>query len=319
MHSEHQVGSRTQEEAPLRLIDMPPIWPGGARCAVCFAFDLDAESLLHLYYPDDPMRRITLSSALRYGPRIAMPRILRIWRHFGIRQTVYVPGWCVETYPDILRILADEGHEVGHHGWLHERVNTLSDEGEADVLRRGIDAIEKITGRRPAGYRCPSGAFSPRTLGLLLSEGFAYDASLAGDDVPYMIESSEGSLVELPSDHALDDWPQYVNMRDFNHMLPIQSPQQAMQVFRAEFDACWEHGGLWSSVWHPFVSGRLARAAAMVELIEYMCARGGVWFATMEEIAGHVSGLIARGEWTPRSERLPFWSEPVPQVARPML
>lgn len=318
MRSEDQMSTGGVPRTTLQLIDAPPSWPGGARCAVCFAFDLDAESLLHLYYPDDSMRRITLSSALRYGPRIAMPRIAKIWRHFGLRQTVYVPGWCVETYPDVVRMLADEGHEVGHHGWLHERVNSLSGQGELDVLRRGVDAIERITGRRPSGYRCPSGAFSPRTLGFLVSEGFSYDASLAGDDVPYMIESVEGSLIELPSDHALDDWPQFVNSRDFNHMLPIQSPQRAMEVFRAEFDACWEHGGLWSSVWHPFVSGRLARASAMIELIEYMHDRGDVWFATMEEIAVHVGQLIGRGEWVPRREYLPFWSEPVPQIATPI-
>jgi peptidoglycan/xylan/chitin deacetylase (PgdA/CDA1 family) len=70
-------------------------------------------------------------------------------------------------------MLADEGHEIGHHGWLHERVNALTPEGEADVLRRGIDAIiEALTGQRPVGYRCPSGAFSPQTLDLLIDEGF---------------------------------------------------------------------------------------------------------------------------------------------------
>lgn len=310
---------RQKENAPLlKLIDNPPQWPNGARCAVCFAFDLDAESLLHLYYPEDSMRRITLSSALRYGPRIAIPRLIRIWEHYGIKQTVYVPGWCVETYPEAVEQLAAAGHEIGHHGWLHERVNALDAGDEAKVLKAGIKAIERVTGKRPAGYRCPSGAFSPATLDLLIDEGFTYDASLSGDDVPYLVRGGKGALLELPSDHALDDWPQYVNMRDFNHMLPIQSPEQAMQVFRSEFDAAWANGGLWSSVWHPFVSGRPARAQAMADLIEYMQAKGNVWFATMEEIAAHVQGLIDSGEWTPREETLPFWQQPVPQIARPV-
>jgi hypothetical protein len=86
--------------------------------------------------------------------------------------------------------------------------------------------------------------------------------------------SSEGSngrrLVELPSDHSLDDWPQYVNMREFNMGIPTKSPAQAMEVFRADFDAAWTHGGLWATIWHPFVSGRLARAEAMVGLFEHM-------------------------------------------------
>jgi peptidoglycan/xylan/chitin deacetylase (PgdA/CDA1 family) len=301
----------------LQLIDNPPPWPDGARCAVCFSFDLDAESLLHLYYPEDAARRIGLASALRYGPRIAVPRLIEIWRHFGMRQTLFVPGWCIETYPAAMEQLVAAGHEIAHHGYLHERPNQLSRDDEARVLERGIACIEKLTGRRPAGYRCPSGAFSEHTLDLLIANGFAYDASLHSDDVPYLLEGHLGRLVELPSDHALDDWPQYVHMREFNMAMPIRSPQQAMEVFRAEFDAAWTHGGLWAAIWHPFVSGRLARADAMVRLIEHMQGKAGVWFATLAEIGAHIRGLIDRGAWTPRVERLPFWREPVPQLARP--
>ncbi|MCW5720714.1 MAG: polysaccharide deacetylase [Devosia sp.] len=301
----------------LPLISNPPPWPGGARCAVCFSFDFDAESLLHLYYPNDATRRINLSSSLRYGPHVAVPRIASIWRHFGIKQTMYVPGWVVETYPDAIKMLVDDGHEIGHHGWLHERTNQISVDDERRVLEAGIAAIEKATGRPPIGYRSPSGAFSEHTLDLLIEYGFRYDTSLAGDDVPYVLEGSKGKLLELPADHPLDDWPQYVNLKEFNMGMTIQSPERAMDVFRAEFDAAWQHGGLWSSIWHPFVSGRLARAQAMVELIEYMQAKGSVWFATMEEIAAHVDGTIKRGEWSPRSERLPFWPDPVLQIAMP--
>ncbi len=301
----------------LQLIRNPPPWPNGMRCAVCFSFDLDAESLLHLYYPDDAARRIGLASSLRYGPRIAVPRLVEIWRHFGMRQTLFVPGWCIETYPAAMALLVEAGHEIAHHGYLHERPNQLTRDDELRVLERGIACIEKLTGKRPAGYRCPSGAFSEHTLDLLIAGGFAYDASLHSDDVPYVLEGSAGRLVELPSDHALDDWPQYVHMKEFNMAMPIQSPQRAMEVFQAEFDAAWAYGGLWAAIWHPFVSGRLARADAMVRLIEHMQAKGQVWFATLAEIAAHIQGLIDRGEWTPSIERLPFWREPVPQVARP--
>ena len=301
----------------LKLVDNPPPWPNGARCAVCFSFDFDAESLLHLYYPEDSTRRISLSSTLRYGARVAIPRLARIWKHFGMRQTVFVPGWCIETYPHAIEALLEDGHELGHHGYLHERPNQLSRDDERRVLEAGIRAIEKVTGEPPVGYRCPSGAFSEHTLDLLIEYGFRYDASLGGDDVPYLIEGRNGRLVELPSDHSLDDWPQYVNMKEFNMGMTIQSPERAMDVFRADFDAAWNNGGVWAAIWHPFVSGRLARAEAMVRLIEYMQAKGGVWFATLAEIGAHIDGLVARGEWTPGTERLPFWPQPEPQLARP--
>lgn len=301
----------------LKLIANPPPWPNGARCAVCFSFDFDAESLLHLYYPEDAKRRISLSSSLRYGARVAVPRIAEIWKHFGIRQTMFVPGWCVETYPAAIEALLEGGHEIAHHGWLHERPNQLSRDDEEAVLLRGIQAIRAATGRVPTGYRCPSGAFSEHTLELLVRHGFTYDASLGGDDVPYLIEASNGHVVELPSDHSLDDWPQYVNMKEFGLAMTIQSPDRAMDVFRADFDAAWEHGGLWAAIWHPFVSGRLARASAMVRLIEHMQHKGGVWFATLDEIGAHIRGLVESGAWSPPTERLPFWPEPVPQIVRP--
>ena len=171
----------------------------------------------------------------------------------------------------------------------------------------------KLTGKRPVGFRAPAFAFSQNTLELLQAEGFAYDASLMGGDVPYLIGNERGDLVELPSDFVLDDWMQYVCLGDFNYMLPIASPQRATEVFQAEFDAAWRHGGLWVSVWHPFVSGRLSRADAMAGLIDHMQEKGGVWFASLEEIAAHVRSVIATGAWTPRRDTLPYWPQPRPR------
>ncbi len=303
----------------LSLIDNPPPWPNGARCAVCFAYDFDAESLLHLYYPtDDVRRRVALAQTLRYGATVAIPRIAKIWNHFGIRQTVFTPGWCLEKYPEAVDLLVKGGHEIGHHGWLHERVNQFSREDEEKILVAGIRAIEKATGKPPVGYRCPSGAFSEHTVDLLIEHGLRYDASLAGYDVPYLVRRPDGrSLVELPHEATADDWNQFVNLPASGWAMQPKSPAVARAVFQADFDAAWEHGGLWTAVWHPFVSGRLARAQEQITLIEHMMAKGDVWFATCAEITDHVEGLVARGEWTPPEETLPFYDGAVPQIAHP--
>ena len=134
----------------LQLIDNPPPWPNGARCAVCFSFDMDVESLLHLYQRDAAPSRLATSSALRYGPFVSIPRLIDIFRHYGMKQTFFVPGWCIETYPDAIEALLKEGHEIGHHGWLHEKPNTLSADDEERVLdralsprRSGLDGLAK--------------------------------------------------------------------------------------------------------------------------------------------------------------------------------
>jgi peptidoglycan/xylan/chitin deacetylase (PgdA/CDA1 family) len=274
---------------------------------------MDAESLLHVYFSDTAHNRLAMASRLRYGPEVAVPRIVDAFERLGMRQTFFIPGWCLEQYPRAVRLIADHGHEIAHHGYMHEKINQLTREEERGVFLRALDGIVKATGRPPRGFRAPSGAFSRHTLELLLEAGLDYDASLAGHDIPYLVGNDRGTVVELPHDATMDDWTQYVCLKEFGYMLPIASPQRATEVFRAEFDSAWRHGAFWNAVWHPFVSGRLSRFDAMVELIEHMKARGGVWFARLDEIAAHVRAEMAKG-WQPRVDRLPFCDAPVPGV-----
>ena len=84
------------------MIENPIPWPDGARCAVSFTFDMDAESLVHMYLTETALNRIALSSMLRYGPEVAIPRIVDAFRRFNLKQTFFIPGWCVEQYPRAL-------------------------------------------------------------------------------------------------------------------------------------------------------------------------------------------------------------------------
>ena len=250
-----------------KLIPNAPPWPNGARCAVAFTFDMDADSILHLAHHQNATNLVASMSMLQYGPRVAMPRILALFRELGIRQTFFIPSWCIERYPDAVEAALADGHEIGQHGYLHEHPNELSLEREDYWLMRSLEVIERATGKRPVGYRAPAYKFSRHTLDLLLREGFRYDASLMGDEIPYRLTNGHGSLIGLPSHYAMDDWAHYMVGRDFDYMMPIKAPAHAMDVFRAEFDAAWRHGALWIAVWHPFLSGRLARFEAIAELI----------------------------------------------------
>lgn len=297
-----------------KLIANPPPWPNGARCAVAFTFDMDADSILHLAHREKSSNMVAAISMLQYGPQVAMPRILSLFRELGLKQTFFAPAWCIERYPGVVEAALADGHEIGHHGYLHEHPIDLTREQEEYWFRRSIDVIERFTGARPVGYRAPAYQFSKSTLDLLLQEGFQYDASLMGDDIPYRLTNGTSALVELPSHYALDDWPQYMYSREFDYRMPIKAPSHAMDVFRAEFDAAWRYGGLWIAVWHPFVSGRLARFDAVADLMEYMAGKGDVWFAPLRDIAAHVSELIASGNWTPRTDHLPQYPPgPVPE------
>jgi peptidoglycan/xylan/chitin deacetylase (PgdA/CDA1 family) len=235
-----------------------------------------------------------------------------------------VPAWCIEQYPGAVEAMVADGHEVGFHGYIHESPNAISRDEELYWMQRSIAVIEKHTGRRPRGNRSPLYNYSIHTTDLLIEEGFLYDSSLMGDDVPYILKSGKGELVELPSSWALDDWPPYVHSIDLNYMFQIMSPDRAMESFMAEFEAMRSTGGgLWIGVWHPFVSGRLSRWLRIEKMIEYMLATGEVWFARLEDIATHIQKLRREKMYEARVDSLPYYDKlqipspaPVPMLKR---
>jgi len=287
------------------MIRNPVPWPNGARCAVAFTLDMDAESILHLAHPKRAHGMVSAGSMLRYGPNVAVPRILETYRHYGIRQTFFVPAWCAERYPYAVEAMVHDGHEVSAHGYLHEHPNELSDHDERLWLQRAITALQAVTGERPAGWRAPLYNFSHRSAELLLEAGISYDASLMGDEVPYLLQSARGELLELPSHWGMDDWPPFMHSIELDYQMPIQAAARAWEGWWEEFEAMWEYGGLWIAVWHPFLSGRLARWRTTHEMIGRMMERGRVWFAPLRDIAAHVRRCIAEGIWLPRIERQP--------------
>jgi peptidoglycan/xylan/chitin deacetylase (PgdA/CDA1 family) len=287
------------------MIANPIPWPTGKRCAVAFTWDVDADSGLKYAHKDAADNLVATQSFVRYGPAIAVPRLIELFRKLEMRLTFFIPGWVIERYPAAVELIVKNGHEVGLHGYLHEKSNQITPEQEAAVLDKALAAYAKQIGGRPRGWRAPGFAFSKFSLDLLIDAGFDYDSSLMGNDIPHLIQGTRGQLVELPTDWTLDDWPYYMHNKDFGFVMPISAPARAMEVFRAEFDAAHTYGAMWISVWHPFLSGRLAKLHAIVDLIDHMRSRDGVWFARLDEICDHVRRLVAEGTWNPSVERIP--------------
>jgi peptidoglycan/xylan/chitin deacetylase (PgdA/CDA1 family) len=297
------------------MIRNPVPWPDGARCAVAFSFDVDADSFVHLGYPNDADNRIHSLAIARFGPQVGVPRLVDLFKRHEVPVTWFVPGWVMERYPAAVDAMLESKGEVAHHGYLHHNPVGLSEAEEEDAIMRAVDIIKRVTGQKPRGYRAPSWGVSRHTLPLLMKAGIDYDSSLMGDEIPYLLTyDGKRSIVELPTAHGLDDWTHYMNWRDFNYLLPVKAPAEAHAVYRAEFDAAWEYGGMWVAVWHPLVSGRLARAHEMHALVQHMRKKGKVWFARMEDIAAHVRKVIKTGEWTPRIDRMPYYKGRIPEL-----
>ena len=269
-------------------------WPERYRAAVVLTVDVDAESGVLWEFPDTASR-LGIMAHQAYGIRAGLPRLLRLFARHDVRATFFVPGFTGETHPDAVRAIVAGGHEVGHHGYLHEVVSRLSPEEEGDVLERGCAALEHITGTRPRGYRAPMWELNYGTPELLAARGFVYDSSLMADDVPYRLAVSAaptaGSLIEIPPHWSLDDGEQYAWLPWIWDTAPIESPAKVTEMWALDFAAVIDEGGCLVLTIHPCLSGRPGRAAAFERLLERILATPGVWVATAGEVAAHVAQL----------------------------
>lgn len=295
------------------MIENPISWPNGAKCACAITFDMDADSLIHIARPTDSYKRLYPVSMGRYGPTVAIPRILETYGRLGLKQSFFVPGWCLERYPDVAeRILAD-GHEIGHHGYLHEDP-VATDDQQRMWFERALECHQRICGAKPRGYRAPVYNATNTTIDLLIEYGFAYDSSLMADDIPYLMRTRDGELWELPVHWGTDDWPVFAHYAEIDYMMPVRGPSAGLAGFWEEFEAQYEAGGFFMLIVHPFLTGRLARWRLVDAWLEETLRERSVWFATLGEITDHVAGLSASGAYRPRVENLPYFSEAVSEA-----
>lgn len=256
-------------------------WKDGAQCAVMLSFDVDAETLWMGGSLDGPFDPGRLSQGL-YGARVAVPLILDVLRRRDLPATFFIPGWVAENHRKQLIAIVEQGHEVGHHGWVHEAISGLNRDEELQVLERGIAALVSLTGRAPTGYRSPGWDHTESTVGLLAANGFRYSSNLMSHFIPWV--HPETSIVELPVSWTMDDAPFYLfGPGRFNR--PIWPAEQALQVWLEEFRGIYRYGGLFSMTMHPQLSGRPGRIEVLERLIDEIQRYPDVWFATGSEIA----------------------------------
>lgn len=260
-----------------------PLSPHGF--PVMLTFDLDAETMWTARDPRYADRPILMSQGA-YGWKVGTDRILALLRAHDIRATFFVPGLVIaERGALIERILAD-GHEIAHHSWSHAWIVNLTPEEEREEMERGIEIIERVTGRKPAGWRSPAAEFSSLTMPLLLEKGFRYSSNFFDDDSPYLheVDGRPTGLVEFPFAWPLDDAPFF----QYSIVLPgrsLQPASAALETWKAEFDTLYREDRAFTLAMHPQIIGRGSRLVALEGLIEHIRAHPGVWFARCDEVA----------------------------------
>ena len=310
--------SASAEQGQSVMDDRRVPWPNGIQCPVVLSFHVDAESIFVDMDPENARRPITVSQGT-YGPRLGVPRILRLLERHHVSASFFVPGISAERHPYVVEGVVAGGHELVHHGYTHRRPDSLSADEEEEELLKGREVLERQSGQKIRGYGSPSWEYSESTVPLLLKHGFAFACDAMDEDIPYYVYRDRVStdLVQLAVHWTLDDGPLYW----FSLMPPVHSggpyaePSRVLALWTSEFDALYSEGSYFHLTCHPFLSGRPARVNTLDQLITYIKARPGATFCT----AGEVNDMY-RQVVTPDQGRAGAWfparGTPAPEFVR---
>lgn len=243
----------------------------------CLSFDFDAMSVwIGTGKSNNPC-------AISRGEfaAVAMPRILALLKKYGIRASFCIPGHTAYAYPDWVKTIRDQGHEIVHHGWVHENTAEFDRQDEKDQLEKGLQALHTVAGVTPIGYRSPGWSLNPDSHALLSEYNFSYDSSgMGGDFYPYYLRLGDRwpaddryhfgqycELLEVPVHWVLDDFPHFEAQ--------YNPPSTVLEIWRAEFDYALANapGGLFSLTLHPQVIGRGHRITMLETLIQHMSSQ----------------------------------------------
>lgn len=146
------------------------------------ALSFDVEEYFHVHAFKDVIRQDDWDG---YPSRVvpSTQTILRLLASHDTTATFFILGWVAERCPDLVRKIADGGHEIASHGYAHQAVDTLTREEFAKDLERAGEAIlAACPNAELNGYRAPSFSINestPWALGELKRLGFAYDSSVS--------------------------------------------------------------------------------------------------------------------------------------------
>ena len=284
-----------------------PQWPGQARVALQFVLNYEeggenavlhgdggSEQFLSEMFnpPSFTERHMSMEGIYEYGSRVGVWRILREFEKRGLPLTVFGVGMALQRHPELTAAFVELGHEIACHGWRWISYQNLDEATEREHMRLGLDAIEKLTGKRPLGWY--TGRDSPQTRRLVADDGgLLYDSDYYGDDLPFWmkVKRSDGTVMpRLVVPYTLDT-------NDMRFALP-QGFAQAEDFYiylRDSFDALYAEGDpngenapkMMSIGMHCRLLGRPGRLVALQRFLDHVAKHDKVWVCRRVDIARH--------------------------------
>jgi len=118
-----------------------------------------SERLVPVYYVDTDEKKVALSFDASWGAERTQ-QILNTLREFDVQTTFFLTGFWVEEYPEYVKLIAQEGHELGNHTFSHPHLSTLPPEQIREELKRLEQMIVEVSGQKPTLFRPPFGEYN---------------------------------------------------------------------------------------------------------------------------------------------------------------
>lgn len=279
-------------------------WPHGARAAICLTFDNMGEAAdinRNLWPSDQPIGK-------HYSVTRVLPQFLSLVRKYEIPITYFTEAWNLGVYPDAIKSIAEEGHEVAWHAWQHE--NWAAECEDAEDERRNFErsfglaeGIEGFVGESGAGkgskvvrykgFRPPGGLIhGERTLKMCREFELGY-VSPAAEEAALVPLGGGDSIAILPFRWRGVD--AYYYMEVFGKLRKskgvfgeeVQTSQTLVDCYIKEIDKAIEDGGFLALLFHPFLNDEEEKLQALEEVLKHLSKRmeeGSVWMARCKDV-----------------------------------
>ncbi len=225
--------------------------------------------------------RAAAPDAAEPGLAIGYPRLLGLLDELELRGTFFIEGWNGLHHPERVQELAERGHEVGLHGWAHEKFGALDKARAEQLLYDGTASLERI-GLRPKGFRAPGGLRGKHTVPVLQALGFRYDSSTDPED-----RSTQPALLAPGLAHIPWSWDMVDSVQYLRHPVRPRTPGEMEKIWREGIDTALKGNKVLTVVIHAFVSGAdEERFAAVKRFLAY--ARDQVEIKTAGDLAEQV-------------------------------
>ena len=225
----------------------------------------------------------------RYGVLTGIHRILRILKKHNAKASFMTNGVIAELYPNDVRQVHDQGHDIYGHSYAMDIIPTYLDENaDRENIKRTTDLILNACGYKPKGWISPRLTGSRKTVELLIEAGYKWHSDCMDDDLPYLETHPNGQIMAIPFTMEINDMPHSVRygnspselVRDFLETLNWMTnnePNATLMNFTA----------------HTHVYGRPAGALVFDNLIELAKNRKDIWLTTREQVYQYAEKFLS--------------------------